>query len=81
LVSQAQERLSPDARRRLERAAIRVQALPSVGQVRAGIDPDALTARARVPQDVLTVFQVNHENRAGSEDTLRALITRSLSRA
>jgi hypothetical protein len=81
LVSQAQERLSPDARRRLERAAIRVQALPSVDQVRAGMDPDALTARARVPQDVLTVFQVNHENRTGSEDTLRALITRSLSRA
>jgi hypothetical protein len=81
LVSQAQAKLSPDAGRRLERTAIRVQALPSVEQVRAGIDPDALTARARDPQDVLTVFQVNHENRAGSEDALRSLITRSLSRA
>jgi len=81
LVGEAQRKLSPDARRRLERAAIRVQALPSVDQVRGGLDPDALTARTRQPQDVLTVFQVNHENRAGSEDALRALITRSLSRA
>jgi hypothetical protein len=81
LLSQAQAKLSPDARRRLERTAIRVQALPSVDQVRSGIDPDALTVRARDPQDVLTVFQVNHENRAGSEDALRSLITRSLSRA
>ena len=81
LIGQAQRKLSPDARRRLERTAVRVQALPSVDQVRAGVDPDALTARVRHPQDVLTVFQVNHENRAGSEDALRSLITRSLSRA
>ena len=81
LVGQAQKGLSPDARRRLERTAIRVQALPSVDQVQAGMDPDSLTARTRQPQDVLTVFQVNHENRAGSEDALRALIIRSLSRA
>lgn len=81
LVDQARESLSPDARRRLERTTIRVQALPDLEEVRAGTDPDTLMARARGPQDVLTLFQVNHENRAGTEEALRALITRSLSRA
>jgi hypothetical protein len=81
LVGQALGSLSPDARRRLERTTIRVQALPSIDQVRGGTDPDSLIARTRQPRDVLTVFQVNHENCSGSEDALRTLIARSLTRA
>jgi hypothetical protein len=81
LVAAARRALSPDARRRLEQASIRVQAMPNVEQVRAGVDPDALTLRERSPQDVLILFQVNHENRSASEEALRAVITRSLSRA
>ena len=59
----------------------RFQALPSVEDVREGVEPDALTMRSRGTQDVLTVFQVNHENRSGSEAALRTLVGRSLSRA
>jgi tetratricopeptide (TPR) repeat protein len=81
LVGEALETLSPDARRRLERTALRVQAMPSAEQVRSGVDPDTLTSRERAPQDVLTLYQANHENRSHGEDALRALINRSLSRA
>ncbi len=81
LVAEARESLSPDARRRLERATVRVQPLPTAVQVTGGVDPDALTGRERQPADVLTVFQVNHENRCATETALRALIVRSLSRA
>src|SRR4029077_16101904 len=81
LVGEALETLSPDARRRLERTGLRVQAMPSAEQVRSGVDPDALTWRERSPQDVLTLYQANHENRSRGEDALRALINRSLSRA
>lgn len=81
LLFEAREALGAEAARRLERTTIRVQAIPVIDQVTAGVDPDALTLRERSPNDVLVLFQVNHENRSGSEDALRALIGRSLARA
>jgi hypothetical protein len=81
LVTEARDRLSPDANRRLEKVTLRVHPIPALEEVRSGLDPDALTNRKRQPQDVLTLFQVNHENRSGNEAALRTLIARSLSRA
>jgi Tetratricopeptide repeat len=80
LLEEAMASLPEAARRRLEPTAIRAQPMPTAGQVRAGVDPDALALRDRGPEDVLVLFQVNHENRSGSEDALRALLTRTLSR-
>jgi hypothetical protein len=57
---------------------VRVEPMPTEGQVRAGVDPDALTYRGPHAPDALVLFQVNHENRSASEDALRALIGRSL---
>ena len=59
-------------------AGVRVDPMPTEGQVRAGVDPDALTYRDPRTPDVLVLFQVNHENRGASEDALRTLIGRSL---
>jgi hypothetical protein len=81
LVEAAVSQLSKDARRRLELAKIRVEQLPALEDVRAGISPDAVTARLRQPEDVLTLFQVNLENRSGSEADLARLIGRTLARA
>ena len=81
LVHEAADALPEEARQRLEPTAVRVQSMPTDEQVRGGVDPDALTFRERVPQDLLVLFQVNHENRSASEDALRALITRSLARS
>jgi Tetratricopeptide repeat len=81
LLREAQEALRPEARRRVEKITVRVQPIPAVAEVRAGLDPDALSTRKRQGQDVLTVFQVNHENRSSSEEALRTLIVRSLGRA
>ena len=81
LVEAAVSQLSKDARRRLELAQIRVEQLPALEAVRAGISPDAVTARLRQPEDVLTLFQVNLENRSGSEADLARLIGRTLARA
>ena len=61
-------------------ATVRVQPMPTEVQVRAGVDPDALTHRDPAAPDVLVLFQVNHENHSPSEDALRALIVRSLAR-
>src|ERR1700730_16038919 len=66
LIHEAQASLSPEARRRLERATVRVQPIPAVEEVRSGLDPDALSTRRRQGQDVLTLYQVNHENRSAS---------------
>src|SRR5437016_3995027 len=57
LVAEARRSLSPDAGRRLERAVIRTQAMPTADQVQAGVDPDALTLRQRAAGDVLVLFQ------------------------
>jgi hypothetical protein len=81
LLREALEALRPEARRRLEKVTVRVQPIPAVAEVRAGLDPDALSMRKRQGQDVLTVFQINHENRSSSEQGLRTLIVRSLGRA
>jgi hypothetical protein len=81
LVDRAQAAMSTDARRRLRETRIRVEPLPSLDDVRQGMSPDTLHSRSRGSQDVLTIFQVNHENRADSEGALEALLVRTLSRA
>ena len=82
LLQEARDSLSIERRRRLESVAVRVQPLPTVEEVRSGLDPDALTVRKRQPpSDVLTLFQVNHENRSDTENALRTLLARSLGRA
>lgn len=59
-------------------AGVRVEPMPTEGQVRAGVEPDALTYRDPQSPNALVLFQVNHENRSASEDALRALIGRSV---
>jgi hypothetical protein len=81
LVEAAVGQLSTDARRRLESAQIRVETLPTLDAIRSGISPDAPSNRQRRPDDVLTLFQVNLENRSGSETDLVRLVGRILSRA
>jgi len=81
LLAESLEGLSPEARRRLASMTVRVQPMPTVDEVRSGVDPDALSARRRQGQDVLTVYQVNHENRSATERALKTLIGRSLGRA
>ena len=81
MVREAQARLSTDARRRLQLTSVEVQDLPSIDEIRAGTTPDALTARKRGASEVLVVYQINHENRSGTEAQLKRLIERSLSRA
>jgi hypothetical protein len=81
LIEEAQTALSPEARRRLEKTTVRIQPMPPLDEVRSGLDPDALSSRRRQGQDVLTMYQVNHENRSASEQALTTLIGRSLGRA
>lgn len=81
LIDEALNGLSPEARRRLRKTSVRIQPIPPVDDVRSGLDPDALSARRRQAQDVLIMYQVNHENRSGSEKELRTLIGRSLNKA
>ena len=78
LIEESRSALSASARRRLGSTLIRAQAMPTPEQVRQGIDPDALSLRDPGPQDVLTLFQVNHENRSPSEEALQTLVSRSL---
>lgn len=80
LIEEASSALSAADRRRLELTTVRAQAIPTVEQVRDGVDPDALSFRERVPREVLVLFQVNHENHSASEEALRTLIRRSLTR-
>lgn len=81
LCSEALTVLSSDAQRRLGKARLVVQSLPGAAEVKAGTSPDALTLRRRQPEDELTLYQANFENRCGSEAELRKLVTRTLSRA
>src|SRR5207302_2021530 len=81
LVEEARAALPEPARGRLAPTQIRAHPMPTPDQVRTGVDPDALTLRERTPQDVLVLFQVNHENRCAGEDALRALVARSVTRA
>jgi tetratricopeptide (TPR) repeat protein len=81
LIEEARSALSAADRRRLEGTTVRAQTMPTVEQVRDGVDPDALSFRERVPREVLVLFQVNHENHSASEEALRTLISHSLIRA
>ena len=81
LVETAIGQLSRDARRRLELAQIRVEQLPLLDAIRSGTSPDAPSTRQRQPEDVLILFQVNLENRSGSESDLVRLVGRTLARA
>jgi tetratricopeptide (TPR) repeat protein len=81
MIDRALAELSPDARRRLARTRVEVEPLPGLDLVRAGVSPDAPTDRQRQPVDVLILFQVNLENRAGSEARLASLIAKTLARA
>jgi hypothetical protein len=81
LVSERTKDLSPDARRRLTPLRIKVEDLPAVDDVKRGTSPDALTKRDRDDGNSMVLYQVNHENRSGSESGLANLIGRSLSRA
>jgi tetratricopeptide (TPR) repeat protein len=78
LVDDAREALPRDVRGRLAGVSIRIQPLPSADQIRSGLSPDALTLRLRQPEDVLVIFQANHENACDSEAKLAELVRRSL---
>ena len=73
--------LSADAKRRLGKARMRIEPLPAPEAIRSGTSPDALTTRHREPEDELTLYQANFENRCGSEKDLRKLVARTLARA
>ena len=79
LVEEVRTGLPPRLRRRLEETEIQVQPLPPPAEVRAGLHPDALSARPAPGQ--LVLFQVNHENGSAGEEELRSLLARSLSAA
>jgi len=81
LVEAALGELSPDASRRLRDCRVEVKDLPGLDEIKAGLAPDALSSRTRGSTDVLTVFQVNHENRSSSESQLKGLVARTLARA
>jgi hypothetical protein len=81
LIDAALGQLSKDARRRLELTQVKVDPLPALESIRAGVSPDAASLRQRQPEDVLTMFQVNLENRCGSEADLVRLVGRTLARA
>jgi hypothetical protein len=81
LVESAVSELTKDARLRLGKTQIRIESLPALDSVKAGTSPDAPSVRQRVPADVLTLYQVNLENRCGSETDLARLVGRTLARA
>jgi hypothetical protein len=81
VVEKARHGLSPDARRRLAGTRLTLSELPSAGDVRTGIKPDVVAHRARHPEDVLTLYQVNLENRSGTPAALQAAVVKVLSNA
>ncbi|MDQ6692738.1 MAG: hypothetical protein M3Z13_08220 [Candidatus Dormibacteraeota bacterium] len=81
VVDTALEALSGDARRRLSGTQVLVESLPDGVAVKSGASPDALALRRREPEDVLTLYQVNLENRSGGLDELSKLVGRTLARA
>ena len=91
MVDEALGRLSPDARRRLDQARVRVEPLPALEAIVKGASPDSLLDRrhsanlgrvaANKGAGELVLFQVNFENRSGSEAELRQLVARTVSRA
>jgi hypothetical protein len=81
LVDEAKDRLSKDGHRRLAATELKLEQLPTLEEVKAGISPDTPSLRQRRPDDLLTLFQVNLENRSGSEAELARLVGRTLTRA
>jgi Tetratricopeptide repeat len=81
LLKEARGGLRAGASQRLASMTVRVQPLPTLDEVRSGVDPDALSARRGQGQDVVAIYQVNHENRSATEQELLTLIGRSLGRA
>lgn len=81
LLAEAQEGLSKDAHQRLKATRLKVEPLPALEAIKAGVSPDAPTLRKRQPEDLLILFQVNLENRCGSEPELARLLGRTLTRA
>jgi hypothetical protein len=81
LVDAALGGLSKDGQRRLAATRVRLEQLPALEDVKAGLSPDAPSLRRRQPEDHLILFQVNLENRAGGEDELARLVGRTLTRA
>ena len=81
LLDRAREGLSKDSDLRLKATRLKVEPLPTLEAVKAGVSPDAPTLRKRQPEDLLVLFQVNLENRCGSETELSRLLGRTLTRA
>ncbi len=81
LVDDALAGLSRDARKRLAATRVQIAQLPAAAAVRAGVSPDALVLRVRQPEDVLTLFQVNFENRSAAPGDLAKLVGRTLAKA
>jgi hypothetical protein len=81
ILDEAAGALSRDAQRRLAGTELKVEPLPSLEAIRAGTSPEAPSQRRRQPQDVLTVYQVNLENRSGTEADLAKQVARVLARA
>jgi len=81
VVERARKAMSPDARRRLVHTRIALAALPDEVAVQGGVRPDAVSRRVREPEDVLTLYQVNLENRSASADALQAAVVKALSKA
>jgi hypothetical protein len=81
MVERARAGMSPDARRRLAGTRIALAVMPGPAEIRAGVKPDAPAHRVRQPEDVLTLYQVNLENRAGSAPALQAAVVKALTKA
>lgn len=81
LLDEARARLPEEKRARLAAATVVVEPVPDEEVVESGVRPDACSHRLREPEDVLTVYQVNIENRAGDEDALRDLLVEILRKA
>src|SRR5205807_10600047 len=77
MVDEALGRLSPDARRRLDQAPVRVEPLPALEAIATGASPDSLldrrhaTNRGEVAASKgragLALLQVRFQSRSGSE--------------
>lgn len=81
LLEEARASLPEHARELLAAATIRVEPLPNEEIIESGVRPDACSHHLREPEDVLTVYQVNIENRATDEEALRDLLSEVLRRA
>jgi hypothetical protein len=57
-----------------DQTKIRIEELPDEELVRSGVRPDALQHRGTEGTGVVTLYQVNLENRCTNEDALRDLI-------